>query len=777
MKKFFIYTLTALAALTIVSCNDDDVTFKGATDLDRMPMTMFRRAANTGIAESSDTYCSAVDPEIPNKIHVFWYGIKDCAGYEMRIWPGMQFQEDLAKWNEGVQNGIIETILFAPDQTDLILKNLRYDTQYLFAIRVLSHEGASVDQNGNVIITDPNCPKHSNWYGIGGGQEWDDYCTIKTNNRYPTPDVIYPCENRTKTSFTVMFNLKYSEAGDNEANHFTDNFDVNADGNFTVDHMRIKLDPEYVGKVEDVPLKWQNYELTDDDKKNGFINIDGLVPNTAYTIDFINDSKIFTDERTGLPCEIDAEYNQMSVRTKGDPAPDRYLAWSEYFNPNDTIPGAIEYQACRIDDILLAYNTDSEVAEGQVFQLDGDRSYYFATAFDITKGFTLETKPEDLAAGKRAKVYLGGLSRDESGDTRAVNFNFGRPKVAGEGDAPILVENIIFRGIDFDCPLAENYGERTVSGKGGDGTGNYFVNMNSQGKAVTLESIEWYDCTFQRMIRGFIRTQGSKQKIFKKVIMKDCIHYNSGYYGKDARGYSWFDVDKNNDKTNAFVDAQFYNNTFYCSPRDHFFDNSDSELAWSESLKYKITMENNTFINFSTQKSGRYLFNLRFVPGGSEFIIKKNLFVLAAADDDNRGLTNTACDIRKICGSGELTMDIEDNYSVGCRDAHLKDDGIWSSRAFSATSNSFGAYLKATPGLLSGDQETLKTKVGTPALKATDLFVNPNPPYHATGDSDYTSDRYAAPSNIFEALKYQKTDLVLNHEIWTKNIGDPRWRN
>lgn len=84
MKKFFIYAMTALAALTSVSCKDDDTTFNGAEDLDRMPMTLFRRAGNTGTAESSDPYVSKADEVKLNSITLRWYGVEGAAGYEIK---------------------------------------------------------------------------------------------------------------------------------------------------------------------------------------------------------------------------------------------------------------------------------------------------------------------------------------------------------------------------------------------------------------------------------------------------------------------------------------------------------------------------------------------------------------------------------------------------------------------------------------------------------------------------------------------------------------------
>ncbi len=71
--------------------------------------------------------------------------------------------------------------------------------------------------------------------------------------------------------------------------------------------------------------------------------------------------------------------------------------------------------------------------------------------------------------------------------------------------------------------------------------------------------------------------------------------------------------------------------------------------------------------------------------------------------------------------------------------------------------------------------DDLVVKVGSTPLKTTDLFVNLNPPYNQVSGENSPLD-HKAPENIKEALKYKQTSDVLNHEIYTKNIGDPRWR-
>ena len=742
MKKIFIYAMTALATLSAVSCKDDDVTFNGANDLNRMPMTLFRRAGNTGTAESSDPYVSGPDEVKLNSITLRWFGIQGAAGYEIKYAVGQGGLD--SEWENPAR--MEEFITVGPDVLEYTLDNLEYETTYCFAIRVLSPKGEEYN---------------SNWYGYGTLREWDDVCSLTTLSRYSTPGVIN-FEEKDYTEFTVLFNLDYSSSGDNEANRFTDNFEVE-NGEYVAHRIQVAASPTNPDAV--VPTQWRDYVLTNDDRKAGKVRITGLSPNSVYVVNLINDNKIFTDERTGKPVTVDAAYNTITVRTKGDP--DAPILIPHYCDPNDTIKGAVEYQACRLDTIISNYTADISMAEGQVFYLEGDKAYYFEGNQTLCKGFTMETLPEHLKEGKRAKVYLGGISK-EGTSVRSNNFMFGRQKMSGEADAPIQVESIIFRGIDFDCPLAQNYGS-------GSATGNYFANMYSDGMAVTFDSFECYDCTFQRMVRGFIRVQGSKAKTFKKIIIDGCLFWNQGYYDNNGRGYAWFAGDGNNVLSNVFNDVQVRNCTFYDCPRTAFFTDGDKDLNWASNITYNFTLENNTFINWSTRTSGRNIFQLRYLPGGSSITVKRNLFVLAKADDDQRTLYNQVCDIRNINGSGEFTVDVEDNYSVGCLESHLKDDGIFTSAAMSSSSNSLGTFWQNA--LVSGNQKDLVVKVGTDALKSTDLFVNPNPPYHAVEAADVNPDYHSGPKDIYNDLKYKQGVDVTTHDIWVKNIGDQRWKS
>lgn len=740
MKKYLLYALTALMAASSTSCKDE-IEFNGPEDLDRMPMTMFRRGGNTGYADkdNSDPYRCMADEEELNTIHLRWLGIEGAAGYQIKYCVGQGGNMD--QWNDDSQMKEILTV--GPEATEISIQNLEYDTQYSFAIRVLSPLGEG---------------HHSLWYGYGNLHQWDDVCSLKTLNRYATPGVINTGE-KDYEAFTVFINLDYASSGDNSINNFTENFEV-VDGKYVADRIQVVASPTNPDAA--VPAKWADYKLTPEDIAAGQVRVDGLSPNSVYVVNLINSNKIFNDPRTGKPVTVDAAYNTMTIRTKGDPG--EPILVPHYVDPADTIPGAVEYNACRLDTIILNYTRDINLAEGQAFYLEGGKNYYLEGNTTLCKGFRLETNPEDLAQGKRATVFLGGIRMNGTSPVTN-NFMFGRTKEDGEADAPIQVESIVFKGIDFDCPLAENYGV-----KGANGTGNYFANMYSTGMAVEFESLEMYDCSFQHFIRGFIRLQGSKTKVFKKVVIDGCLFYNNGYYDNNGRGYGWFHDDTNprDPKGNFFTDFTVRNSTFYDSPRTAMFVTRDNDCLFNDDIHFNITLENNTFINLSTRTSGRNIFQLRYIPGGSKFTLKRNLFVLAKSEGDNRELYNTACDIRNINGTGVVTVEFEDNYSAGCLDAHMKDDGIFTGAAFSATNRSLGAFVP--------NRESLVVKVGSTPLKATDLFVNPNPIYKAATAAEANKDYHAGPRNILEDLKYKNTSAVHNHEIYTKNVGDPRWR-
>lgn len=733
MKNKILYALLALFCLSFQACKDDEETVpnEDGTISEREFMTMFRKDHNTGKGDDEPYASKVVDL---NDIELRWYGVKDCAGYQIRMALQPNVANGAEAWETSAQSGLLlmDTVV-GPDVLYLKIKDLEYSTSYRFAIRTLSLKGEGF---------------HSKWYGYGDGRHWADWFGMDTEIRYATPDLVV-IDNITKTSFRLNID-RVAKGQLYDANEF----EVDADGNFVV-HI-ISVVPSPTNPEAQVPEKWKKYTITKEDFAKGYIDIDGLDMNSVYVVNA---------ENLNNPVHVDAVYNTCTVRTDGEPGEPIFL--EHQVDPNDTIPGAVKYEAMCLDKILTDYTADASLTEGTIFELEGGKAYYFANNPSLCKGMTMRTRPSDLEAGKgHAKIYLNGMSKNPDGSAMSCNFMFGRQPQLGEADAPINVKSVIFEDIDFDCPEATNYAD-------GKATGNYFANMYSNGMAVTFNSFEARRCTFQRMIRGFIRVQGSKRKVFEKLLVEDCLFYNCGYYDNNGRGYAWIAGDGKDPKSNIFRNMIFRNNTFYDSPRTAFFTDNSKTLAWPGSVRYKITLENNTFVNFSTRSSGRYLFDLRYLPGGSEIIAKKNLFIQTAAADDDRSLHFGGMDIRSLEGTGprEITFDIADNYSVSCEEGKQADDKIFTKGAFSAKKNSAGAFLDFTPGVING-VEQLTVKVGSVPLAPTDLMVDPNPP-HKNGDKDMHE---TTTEQLMRGLKFNKTDKVLNHEIYKLGIGDPRWR-
>ncbi len=596
-----------------------------------------------------------------------------------------------------------ETFTVPTGMTSIEINDVEYGTGYQLSVRALHPSGSE--------------EFHSDWSGRTDAFDPNEYVNVYSLERTIVPDVV-SVNNRTKDGFTVNFNLKCS--GYDE--YLYKDFEVDADNNFVVTALELR------SNEAEVPEAYIHYMLTPEDIANGYVNVTGLQENTEYIVDIVNDH---------IPVKPDARYNTVKVRTKGTPG----------------APILVEDEI--LSDVINAYGADPTQVEGQVFYLSGDKTYRFNSNAFLTKGMTIETLPEDVAQGKRAKVLMSELEGES-----CYQFMFDQP-----ANTESYLEGFVFRNIDFDVPIAKNYGTAYA-------TGNYFLNMYSNCGSVEVEKLEMSNCTFTGFIRGFVRVQGSCYKKFDEFTIDGCLFYNCGYYDNNGRGYAWIAGDGANALSNLYKNFKFTNNTIYDSPRTCLITDNGKDLPWEDDIKWNITIENNTFVNFSTRATGRYLIDLRFVPNDSYFSVKRNLLVLAADDADQRSLNMGGSDIRTVNGRGILTYDIADNYSVGCRPEHMQDDGIFTGGAFSATRNSFGMF--GAP--VSGNMDDLKVKAlkdGDTALKATDLFTNPNPPYVSHDPAVPSPYDHAAPDNIYEALKYKYTPAIITE----KNIGDPRWRN
>ncbi len=730
MKKILLYMMMLLSTVSFYSCSDDD---NVGTDIDREFMTMFRKDDNTGKGDTDPYNCHVQDM---NNVHLYWYGVDDAAGYEIKMALASNVSSGLATDWENPNYILLDTIV-SPNVLDMAIKDLQYQTDYRFAIRTLSKKGEAYD---------------SKWYGYGNGRQWADYLGLTTENRYNVPEVIY-ASDITKNTLRINIDRNVATSGSAtditgfKQHFYTEDFEGNEV--YTMKYLEVAVGNDNPNAV--CPEKWKKYAITKEDFERGYIDIDGLEQNSVYTINV---------EDPEIPSHWDAVYNTVSARMDGDPGDPIRIPWIVDTHEDPTIPGTIgaaSYQASRLDTIISNYNQDSKMAEGQVFYLEGGRTYYFAQNLSLYKGFTLATDPNDIIAGKgRAKVYLGGTAIVNN-SPNCNNLMLGRQPQSGESPAiRINIKKISFEDIDFDCPLAQNYGQQ-----GGNGTGNYFCNMYSNGMGIQISSFEIHRCSFQRMIRGFFRVQGSAIKVFENFIVDDCDFFNDGYYDNNGSGYAWVAGDGKQPKSNIFENMVFSNNTFYDSPRTSMFTDNSAELDWPSSVSYHITLENNTFVNFSTRSTSRKLFDLRYLPGGSSITVKNNLFILTKQSSDTRPLYLEGVDIRNIEGSGKVTFDVSNNWSTN---TNLTGGQIFTGGAFAANKRSFASF--GDDAIINGKDEL---QVHVDDISPEELMTSPNPPHIANDPLMHNVDN-------LNGLYYKSTDKVKNCNIYKLKVGASKWR-
>lgn len=763
-----------LTSFSFYACSDDDKVSSGDNN-DRELMTMFRKEHNTNI--SSDPYACGVvsgnglNETAPddNAIHLYWYAIEGCKGYQVRLalQPNVANGPDAWAQTEADGNLVCDTILPA-NVTDLIIPDLQYKTDYRAAIRVLSNKDA-----------DGVYDHASKWYGHGDGRQWGEYMGIETLDRYDVPEIITQA-NVGDHSFRIKILRDVNEFTADEGyknGSYAENFNtenVNGTDVFKFKYLTIEASGTNPNAV--VPVEWKRHEITEEEYKQGYVDVDGFDQNSVYTVN-IEDPDI-TKEK----CYWDAIYNTLSVRTTGpvgdpiilkhslvEPKRADFLSDDAYNNAMVQFRAMQEYDACRIDTVLTNYNSDNTLAEGQVYYLEGGKNYVLFNNVSLCKGVKLATNPDDLAAGKgRATVFMSGIHKVGT-NVQSMNFMFGRQPLSGELGG-IYIQSLIFEDINFDAPLCKHYDlDNNISGQG-----NYFINMYSDGMAVTMKSFEMRRCKLERAVRGFIRVQGSKVKLFEKVLVEDCEFYNDGFYDNNGRGYAWVAGDGASPKSNIFMNMIFQNNTFYDSPRTAFFTDNSKSLAWKSDIQYNITFNNNTIVNFSTRSTGRYIFDLRYLPAGSKIECKNNLFVLAKQDGDARPLTMGGMDIREVPNAPyTIVYDIANNWSTS---NNLTNGQIFSQNAFSASKNSAGAHVD---WLVSQNADDLVVKDA--GISNEDLFINANPPYtdsyfmHSVAyiDGSGVVTRANKDAGITKGVDLHFKNL--DNPIVKNNVGDPRW--
>lgn len=746
MKKLLIYSLCMFAvSLGFVSCSDDDDVPAGS---DRLFRTMFRCDNNTGKGDSDPYNCAVVDL---NDVHLYWFGVEGAYGYQIRWALQPNVSGGAQAWHDTDSLGLLEgdTILVGQDVLDCVIKDLNYQTDYRFAIRTLNS-------------ADLNDPKNSEWYGHGDGRGWAEYLGLQTAARYEVPSIIQTSDI-TKTSMIIHLNRSTAGYTDEQMQGFAEHFTIDGDV-FKVDYLTITASKSSPNAV--VPEQFKKYTLTDADWELGYILVEGLTENAVYNIDVWD---------ADIPVSVDANYNPLLKRTKGDPGPPILLTHVPC--PTDTVgkgtDGEVvydisQYNSMRLDEIISDYCSSMTLAENQVFYLEGGKAYHFSGNPSIYKGLTLRTNPEDLAQGKRATLYLNGLT--ESGtNVNTCNFMLGRQPQSGENSSiPLDIDSVRFMDLDVNAPKARTYGHAN-DGLGG-ASGNYFMNMYSNGMGINVTLLEMNNCTFEGLRRGFFRIQGSNDFNIHNLVIKNCQFFNTGYYDQGGKGYNIIFADHNGKpKSNILENIVIDNNVFCNTPHGSIITDNNRNLVWDESVRWNITVTNNTFVNHATRSAVAF-FNFRYMPGGSTLTIKNNFWTVTKDEADAvRVLNCQGCDIRNIQGgdgSGVVTFDIANNWSTN---NNLTAGQIFTKGAFSAKSNAPGKFTSSS-NFPSGTEEL---DVHVDDISAVELFKSPNPKYYATDPSNHMEHQTDDKS----CLNFQDTEKVRNSKIFQLGIGAQRLRD
>ena len=628
-----------------------------------------------------------------NDMYLTWYGIEGAAGYRI------QMKLQTGSWD----TPMLDTIV-GPDVLKLTIEDLQYSTRHSFAIKTLSAIGPEYD---------------SEWYGYGDSGHNDERCEYIMGDRVAVPDVI-AVQSVTESSMRIVFDLNY----------------VNSDPSFEHENGSFLMDEITVApSATNGNLPSQRFTLTQADIDRGYIDVEGLTSNAVYVVNGLNNR---------IKRYWDRLYNTTMVRMKGEVGEPILIPHivdvSEEWGAL-----AATHNASRLDTILNQYMSDNTLAEGTILLLEGGKTYFIQNTVNISKGLTLKSNDPN----KRA-IVLMGIGLNESGGANAYNLSFGRNPEPGEMGG-INIQSIIIEDINFDAPYAMKYVQNNTTG-----TGNYFINQSSGAMPFSCSSFEIRNCDFSRMTRGWVRIQGPNRKIIERWIIDNCLWYNSGVYDNNGRGYAYIDGDRTNPNSNIFNNLSITNSSFIDSPNDHLFSEG-TNLAWGANVKWNITLENCTFLNWSTRSSGRLLFNMRYNPSNSTFTVRKNLFIQTKSEGDSRDLHNNAMNIRNFNG---VVFDIADNYSTN---TNLTNGQIFTANGFNSASQGAGYQNGA---LNKGGLEATQVKLGAVGISPTDLMVDPNP-IAVSGPNMHMHN--------MEGLYYKNTAAVRNHEIYRLGIGDPRW--
>jgi len=796
MKKILLYSFALLTAFATVSCSDKDEASYDASS-DRLMAPVFRTNRTVAKGQTDPYLCQVVGR---NNMQLYWSQVKGAMGYEIRASYDQSIANAPENWEDKTKL-VLDTILMGETQDQMLLKDLLFSKTYRFAIRALSPLGEA---------------HHSNWFGTGNLHQWTDMVYYDMLDKYKVPYILSQKADIGEDKFDLYMDRSYDHSGTyqysaDELADFNENYNKETDnwGNtvWKVDYLVIEPAASNPDATVPAEYKFPGKNIRDLFGADGSakVTIEGLEPNAVYNM-YTYDEAILREKGKTEAGTIDiakglnyAQQNlNITVRTKGDPGEPIVIEP----NPQDTmhyisndaeLSIKLPIAATSIQPLLEEFMKSMDYAENKVFYLRGGECYFVRAGLEVYKGFKLATHPDDLAAGKeRAKVFLYYPQvLDISGGTSPspAMFMLSRNPIGSENPMiTIDIDKIQLEDIDFSIPYARNIGDgsKVVSN-------SYFMNMYSSGMGSVVEELSIKNCSFQGIVGGFYRVQANYGVVIKNFIIDNVDFYNNGYYSTSGRRYNWFHA--NPDKSplvNIWQNFVMKNSTIFDCPVGYMFNhNSQKSVEWANDLHYNITLENNTFINLNTCNEGNsMLFNTRWIPGGSSYTIKRNLFVLTRNDDDTeRTMVQAGCDIRTINGSGTITLDFEDNYSTN---DNLTDGQIWSNTAsaFDYTQkNTFGALSKTydvTWGNPEVGAEGLTVKVAD--ISAKDLMVQPNPPHKfnpaAVSHWDHQCDGIdGTVTNVDKQIRsdYQPgmVDLHFKNKsnvLVEKQIGAPKWR-
>ena len=777
MKKLLLYSFALLATFATFSCSDkDEASYEASSD--RLMTPVFRTNRTISKGGSDPFLCQVVGR---NAMQLYWSQVKGAKGYQIKASYEQSIANSPENWDDQTLLAL-DTILLGEEQDQLFLEDLMFSKTYRFAIRALSDRGEE---------------HNSNWFGTGNLHQWTDMVYYDMLDKYRVPSIIAQKANITKESFDLVLDRSYDKSGErkytaDELEEMSEFFNTTTDasGNKVWRADRLVIEPASSNPDAKVPAEYQYPGLKLENSMFGadgiaMINVAGLDSNSVYNM-YTYDELVFQEKaKKGLDKQKCLNYAQqnldITVRTKGDPgepiviepAPQDTMM---YESDGSMLSINLPLKATSIQPLIEKFMDSNEYAENKVFYLRGGENYFVRGGLQVYKGFKLATHPDDIAAGKgRAKVFLyypQVLDISGGSSPSPAFFMLSRNPIGSENPMiTIDIDKFVLEDLDFTIPYVRNIGDGSKVV-----TNSYFMNMYS---------------SFQGIVGGFYRVQANYGVRIKNFIIDNVDFYNGGYYSTSGRRYNWFHANPEaNVNINIWENFVMKNCTIYDNPLGYMFNhNKQQTIEWPADLHYNITLENNTFINLNTCNAGNsMIFNTRWIPGGSTFTVKRNLFVLTRDDNDTeRTMVQAGCDIRTINGSGTVTLDFEDNYSTN---DNLTNGQIWSN-----TSSAFDYTQKNTFGSLAKNYDVTWGKAGAEGLtvkvadiSAKDLMVQPNPPHKLDPSNpnhyDHVCDGIdGTVTNVDKEIRSDyKPGMVdlhfknFNNVLVEKSVGAPKWR-